>query len=115
MFKKIIRFTILLAGIYLIIGLSRDIVRLLKVADSLKLAEQKVKQLEGERSRLLEKKQYYSSPEFIEKEAREKLGMAKPGEAIVLLPTNLPQVLGRQEPKAEPEIPNWWKWWNLFF
>lgn len=115
MVKRLISFTILLIGLYLIINLTRDISRLLRAKDSVALVEKKVEKLQEEQGRLLELKEYYSSPEFIEKEAREKLGMAKPGETIIILPTNLPQVLGRSEDREEPTIPNWRKWWELFF
>jgi len=77
--------------------------------------EEKAQKLAAEQKQLLEKKAYFQSPEFVEEEARNKLNMAKPGETVVILPPNLAQVLGREEKPAAPEIPNWRKWWNLFF
>ena len=51
------------------------------------------------------------SPEFIEKQAREKLNMGKRGEVVVVLPKT-----ENQRPKIEnEELPNWQKWYKLFF
>jgi hypothetical protein len=79
------------------------------------LAEEKVYQLEKEQQKLLEKRQYYQSEEFIEEEARNKLGLSRPGETIVILPPNVGEILGQKEGIPEKEIPNWQKWWKLFF
>ncbi len=115
MARRIIGFTILIIGISLIINLSRDILRLLKAGDQIKLAEQKVEKLKKEQQEFLEKRQYYQSEEFIEEEARNKLGFSRPGETVVILPPNIPQILGREEEKPAEEIPNWKKWFKLFF
>jgi cell division protein FtsB len=113
--KRLINWLILIIGLSLIISLSRDILRLLRSGERIKLAEEKVYQLEKEQQELLEKKQYYRSVEFIEEEARNKLGLARPGETIVILPPNIPKILGQQEEKPTEELPNWQKWWRLFF
>ena len=65
MARRIIGFTILIIGISLIINLSRDILKLLKAGNRIKLAEQKVSQLEKEQKEILEKHQYYQSNIFI--------------------------------------------------
>jgi cell division protein DivIC len=48
---------------------------------------------------------------FIEQEARNKLGLVKEGEYIVLLP---PPEEEQQKAKIKDK-PNWQKWWDLFF
>ena len=113
--KKIVIFTIMLIGLGLIISLTKDISRLLQAAGRVKLVEEKAQKLKEEQQKLLEKRAYFQSEEFIEEEARNKLNMVKPGETVVILPPNLAQALGREEKLAVPEIPNWRKWWNLFF
>lgn len=57
------------------------------------------------------------SPEFIEKEVRDKLGLVKPGEAIVVLPDE--QILKSLAPQdtTEPDTlpdPTWKRWLKLF-
>lgn len=112
---RAISFTITLIGLGLIINLSRDISRLWRAGEQVKLVEEKAQKLKEEQQKLVQKKAYYQSEEFIEEEARNKLNMAKPDETVVILPPNVSQILGRKEETSIPEIPNWQRWWNLFF
>ena len=52
-----------------------------------------------------------SSDAFVEREARDKLGMGKPGEVIVILPQTTSSYLLTPNSKI---IPNWRLWWNLY-
>jgi cell division protein FtsB len=68
---------------------------------------------EKEKKRFLQEQLYYvNTPQFIENEAREKLGMVKPGEHIVLAPPPAPATSPSNPTNFTP---NWKKWWNLFF
>lgn len=60
---------------------------------------------------LKERLYYVNTNEFIERQAREKLGMVKQGEHIVLAPPV------QEKAKVIPvdTDPNWKKWWKLFF
>ena len=111
---KWVQILIILVGIGLIVSLSRDILRLLRSADELKLAAQKVEELQKESESLAQKKGYYQSESFIEEEARNKLNMAKVGETIVILPPNLKEVMGEKENQLTKPLPNWYQWLNLF-
>lgn len=77
-----------------------------------------------------EKKQeltYRSSTEFVEKEAREKLSYAKPGEVIAVLPdfeakVKSPETLAKGDeeksargPSKNEPSPYWKQWRTLFF
>ncbi len=64
-----------------------------------------------ENQRLKSALSYSQTPEFIEKEARDKLFMVKAGEQKVLIPK---ESEGQKEAKKE-NLPNWKQWWNLFF
>lgn len=62
---------------------------------------------------LKEKLNHIESPDFIERQAREKLNLQREGEIVVVLPK-----ADNAEPQIympEPVIPNWQKWWKLFF
>jgi len=111
---KWVQILIIMVGIGLIVSLSRDILRLLRAADELKLAAQKVEELQKEGESLTQKKNYYQSETFIEEEARNKLNMARVGETVVILPPNLKEVLGEKENQAAKPLPNWHQWLNLF-
>lgn len=54
---------------------------------------------------------YINNNQYIEEQAREKLGLAKNGEYIVLVPS--PTQNSSRERKINNES-NWQKWWNLF-
>lgn len=113
--KKIINFTILIIGIGLIISLSRDIFRLLRAGDRIKQAQLQVEELEKENIELKELEEYYQSEEFVEEQARNKLNLAKEGETIIILPPNVEELVGWQEEEKPPELPNWKRWFRLFF
>ncbi len=56
---------------------------------------------------------YYQSPSYQEKIARERMGLMKPGEqVIVILPEAKNQVA---EKDPDDALPNYQKWWNFFF
>lgn len=113
--KRLINFVILIIGLGLIVNLSRDIWHLLKAGDQVKLAQQGLEEAEREHQELLEKKKYYQSEEFVEEEARNKLNMARPEEAVMILPPNVGELVGRVEAKEPEVIPNWQQWFKLFF
>jgi hypothetical protein len=54
-------------------------------------------------------------PGFVEEEARNKLFLAKPGEGIVIIPTDVLSTTSSKTKKALDSRPNWQKWWELFF
>ena len=113
--SRSIQIIIIIAGIGLIVNLSKDIMRLLRSGDELKLAEQKVIELEEERVLLKEKKEYYQSEEFVEEVARNKLNMSKEGETIVILPEDVQSILGTKNSQIPEFIPSWKQWVNLFW
>ena len=115
--KKLSTLAILIIGVSLIVNLSRDILRLLRAGEQVKMTEEKVRELEKEHEALVEKKEYFQSQEFIEEEARNKLNLAREEETIVILPPNVEAMSQwmKQEGKKEEDLPNWQRWWKLFF
>lgn len=84
--------------------------------------EDEAQRIERENATLREKITYFSSPNFQEREAKEKLGLKKTGEQVVVVKA-LPGT--ETEPSLIPTIdtgrtalfrsPNYYKWWKLFF
>lgn len=103
--------------VVIIVGLGRNLVRLWRAGDRLKGAEEQVASLRAENVRLREEEQVLGSERFFEEQIRDKLNMAKPGEAVVLLPPPASLRPSRtEEPKAEPEdLPVWQQWLKLFW
>lgn len=91
----------------------------------LKLNEQ-ISTLQKQKKDLENLNLYYSSDSFQELEARKELGLKKPGEKMVILPTtprptpnNFSQEI-KEEAKSiagvesSSKIPNWLLWWQYF-
>lgn len=106
---------LLILGLYLIVSLSRNIFSLIKKGEEIKRETLKVEKLRQENQELKSQLEYVSSPSFIEKEAREKLGLAKEGEQVVVLPENVEEIVLPKEEEKPEELPNWKKWLKLFF
>jgi len=113
--SRVFQTIIILLGLVLVWRLTGDLWRLIGASRRVKIMEEKVAELEKEKKKLSSKYKYYQSLEFIEEEARNKLNMAKPGETIVVLPPNLSETLNHSKIQTEAPLPNWKKWWNLFF
>lgn len=98
--------------------MGRNILNLLEKGKAIDEARVRVEELKGEENALLETKESIGTDQFIEKEAREKLGLAKPGETVVVLPDE--EVLQKLAPGIEEEtlpekLPVWRRWVELFF
>lgn len=116
--KKYIRYIVLIVSLFLIFSISRSILGLLQKGKTLDEAKERVDALEEEQAKLLEMREVVESEEFVEREAREKLGLAKPGEVIVILPSD--DILRKFAPKFEEEEfveerPIWERWARMFF
>jgi len=118
--NKISAFFVLLISFILIINLGRDIWRLIKAEERLIQAEEKLEQVKQDNKELEEVKEHYQSDAFLEKQIRNKLQMAKPGEKIIILPEAITQeeissfsgqLVDAQERR---EAANWEKWLGLF-
>ncbi len=111
------RLVVTLVSLTLIVNLSRSIYSLWKKRDIVRQREEVLGKLKADSEELERKLTEAQSPEYVEKIAREKLGLAKEGETIVLVPndksTNLQMTNG--EDKIQENEPNWKKWWKLFF
>lgn len=113
MFKsKLFRLIVILISLVMVVGLSRGLYALWNKKDIVSERQEALRKLERENQELQKKLEEAKSPEFIERMARDNLGLIKEGETIVLMP-NLPAQAGDQ--KEEENLPNWKKWWQLFF
>ncbi|MBU4030783.1 septum formation initiator family protein [Patescibacteria group bacterium] len=121
--SKIFLFLAVLALIYLVINLGRESYRkhqLTKEVDNLKL---EIERLEGSNQQLANLMDYFKEESFIEKEARLKLNLKKPGEKVVILSdyfntsSNLDALSNgsHNTETTEEESTNYWKWWEYFF
>lgn len=101
------------ASLLAIFSLSRSVYAIWRKRDIVKARESALRQAEAENRRLKDKLAQVQSPFYVEKIARDKLGLAKPGEVIVLLPTKTDVQQEQIMPRAE--VPPWKQWWQLVF
>lgn len=108
---KLVNLLILVVGLFLIVNFSRSIGELLKAGERVKDEEKKLQELEKKNEDLNKKLEEVQSSNYLEKMARDKLGLVKEGEVVVILPP-----LPSSEPATSKEnLSNWQKWWKLFF
>lgn len=113
--KKIIFLTICIIAIFIIIGQIQGIITLWHKQDVLIQTEKRLQAEKLENSKLKQQLIIVQNPDFVEKEARDKLFLSKPGEQQVVINKDL---LGGNKPSQkieDIEKPNWQQWISLFF
>ncbi|MAG59169.1 hypothetical protein CMO96_00025 [Candidatus Woesebacteria bacterium] len=116
--RKYLKYITLIVSLFVIVSVARSTIKLLGKDDSIGEAQKRVEELEREQAELLELREQIESEEFVEREARERLGLAKEDEVVVVLPED--DVLRRLAPPDEEEefveeAPIWKRWTKLFF
>ena len=97
-----------------VFSLGRRIWKNLEGARRVSTLKDDVRYLEGENKRLKDALSERTGLEFVEKEAREKLGMVKKGEKLVVLPN---QESGGEEIAVADTLrglPHWQEWLGVF-
>lgn len=115
--NKIIWLSIVFIILVLTVKTFKDGIKLFWSLKKIEEIKQEISRLEKENKEMFVKEKYFSSEEFIEEEARNKLNMARPGEAVVILPPDFQEKLKQsgQSFSQTPSLSNWKKWWRLFF
>lgn len=116
--KSILRFVFILIAIVLSFSLLGGISKIGSSNQKITDAQNKVDELKQENEELNRQFQIAQSTQFIEQIARDKLGLAKKGEIVVVLPgVDTLRSLAPKLPEEEfsPPIPNWKMWMRLFF
>lgn len=114
--KKIVFFVFIAFFLFVINELTHSVYNLWKKHD---LIDETRRTLIAEKKKNIELKKMLGEvgqQSFIEKEARNKLFLVKPGERIVVVePTTF--ILASPSSKAKPieGQPNWKQWWETFF
>lgn len=105
-------------SLLMLVSLTRNIVKVREAKDRLKEKEKYIEKTREENEELSRRVDTFKSEEYIEKQLRDKLGLAKEGEIIIVLPDE--ETISKFAPSDEKEEeilpdPNWKKWLNLFF
>lgn len=116
--EKITGFIIWGLIILLAISVFRNIERTIRIKNQIEAEKTKLAKIQAENDKLVEELAQTQTSNFIEKEVRNKLGLGKEGEAIVVLPdSEILKKLAPQIPTYSDTLPdpNWVKWKKLFF
>ena len=110
--KKIFFVIFILVSLVIINNLIHSVYTTWEKKDLIAVAQKNLEKEKEENLRLKSQLSVINSEQFVEKEARDKLFLVKPGEQKVLMPedSNL-----KTQDKKYSQIPNWQQWWNLFF
>lgn len=115
MIKKIGISTLILISLGVIYGLISQIYISLGAGHRLVEAQHEVNELEKENQRLKLQLQSEQTLSFIEKNARDKLLLARPGETIVIInPKKVEEVIASQSARVKQVMSNWQGWLKLF-
>ena len=114
---KFANIILLIIVVALTFSLVRSVLKTGGVASKIERAEEAVRKLEEGNVQLNEELKLIESEEYAEKQLRDKLGLSREGEIVVILPEE--EVLKKLAPEIDEEEerlpdPNWKKWLNLF-
>ncbi len=108
---KKLTWLIIATGLFIAVRQAVNIWQLWKSGEQVRIAQNQVSQAEEENSQLRDRLAQVDNPEFIEKEARDKLGFAREGETILVLP---PANQMNQPTATSDNRPSWKQWWDLY-
>jgi len=103
---------------------SKQLQRNQRIEEEVSALEQEAEKIRRENDTLSEKISYFASPDFREQEAKEKLGMKKIDESVIIIksrPVSEEDMsFGKREERTIENgslmgIPNYQKWWQVFF
>lgn len=115
--RKFLPLLISFLSLILIFNLSREVVRLSKAGQRIEEARDKVQELKLENWQLKKELDYRQTDEFLEQEIRNKLGMAKKDETIVILPRETVEKFASQAATRveEKQLSSWQQWLEIFW
>lgn len=103
--------------VLMVISIVRNIGKVARIRGEVEGERRKIEKIKKENEELEKQVSEIQGVEFMEKQLRDKLGLVKEGETIVVLPDE--ETLKKLAPKAYEEEdtlpdPNWKKWLKLF-
>ncbi len=107
-----IRTLIIIISLGLCLSAGKTIIGLWQRKDIVKVRESELSQVKEKNKELERELTDIQSDDYVERIARDKLGMLREGEAIVILPD---RASGGGSTETNDNVPNWKKWWRLFF
>jgi cell division protein FtsB len=119
---RLTRLIILILGGYLVVQTSRNVAVLWGAKGRVDQAESRLQELQKQNEALKLQQENIGKPEFVEREARDKLGLVRENEVVLVLPADQVQKLAdslreeyqKSNQEIAPDLPNWQQWLKLF-
>lgn len=117
-FKNLLRYLAWVMVVILLVSTIKNVNRVFSIRRQVLEEKERVEKMQSDNARLQSQIAEAQGTEFIEKQIRDKLGLSKTGEAIVILPEEsvlrslAPPLTSSEESLPDP---NWVKWKKLFF
>ncbi|MBI2334326.1 septum formation initiator family protein [Candidatus Daviesbacteria bacterium] len=115
MIKKIAVVLAIAAAIFVSYNLLLQILEAVKSGERLTQEAESLFKLEARNKQLKMKLEEIKTPDFVEKEARNKLGLARPGEVVFVIPDEKIKELLASQSAQEVKLPNPLGWLRVFF
>jgi len=106
-----------IALVFVISAIVREAQRRSAVSGEIRAMESEIATLEQQRARISTLLEQADTPEFLEREARLRLGLQKPGETVLIVPegTDRAPTTGSAGQAQGPPPSNPVKWWQRMF
>jgi len=115
--SKVFLFVVTLALIAVAVNVGRESYRKYQLTQEINKLKIEIEKIEGKNEQLANLMEYLKKEPYLEKEARLKLNLKKPGEKVI--------ILSDEEQKEQETVindiselkksGNHWKWWEYFF
>ena len=118
--SKVFLFFITLALIGLTISLGQESYRKYQLTKEINKLELEIERLEKKDQQMANLLEYFKEGSYLEKEARLKLNLKKPGEKVVVISQSAgaefnERIVVETEDVVSNETTNFWEWWEYFF
>ena len=111
--NKLVRAVILIILITMGIGIVRSVYTLSQKKGIIAERQRVLAGLISQNNQLQQELREATSPAFIEQAARDKLGLVREGETVVIMDKS--QIVNPNSQNNPQELPPWKQWWSLFF
>ncbi|MFH1460862.1 MAG: septum formation initiator family protein, partial [Patescibacteria group bacterium] len=111
--------------IVLAVSAGRESYRKYQLTQEIDSLKSEIEKIEGNNQQLANLMDYLKQESYLEKEARLKLNLKKPGEKVVIFSDQPDEQLENTDSQTSPEntlqeqtkekTANYWKWWEYFF
>ena len=111
--SRLVRITALVICVSIGIGIIKSVYTLSQKKGIIAERQQVLIALTAKNRQLQEELREATGTAFIEQAARDKLGLVREGETVVIMDTS--QITNPNTQKSPSEVPSWKQWWRLFF